>query len=68
MVSAHGGRPVAGARHRQVKLGVYVTFEGRAWQVAAVAGTSVRLVDEHGQTASVLASFLFADPAFAVVD
>lgn len=68
MVSAHGGRPVAGARHRQVKLGAYVTFEGRAWQVAAVAGASVRLVDEHGQTASVLASFLFADPAFAVVD
>ncbi|MGW6738976.1 transposase [Streptomyces sp. NPDC055013] len=68
MVSAHGGRPVAGARHRQVKLGAYVTFEGRAWQVAAVAGASVRLVDTRGQTASVLASFLFADPAFAVVD
>ena len=68
MVSAHGGRPVAAARHRQVKLGAYVTFEGRAWQVAAVAGASVRLVDEDGQTASVLASFLFADPTFAVVD
>lgn len=67
-MSAHGGRPVAGARHRQVKLGAYVTFEGRAWQVAAVAGASVRLVDTRGQTASVLASFLFADPAFAVVD
>ncbi|MEU9671515.1 transposase [Streptomyces bobili] len=68
MVSAHGGRPVAGARHRQVKLGAYVTFEGRTWQVAAVAGASVRLVDTRGQTASVLASFLFADPTFAVVD
>ncbi|WP_155057589.1 DDE-type integrase/transposase/recombinase [Streptomyces blattellae] len=68
MVSAHGGRPVAAARHRQVKLGAYVMFEGRAWQVAAVAGASVRLVDTRGQTASVLAPFLFADPAFAVVD
>ncbi|MFE9067592.1 hypothetical protein [Streptomyces violaceusniger] len=52
---------------RQVKPGAYVTFESRAWQVAAVAGASVRLVDEQGQTASVLASFLFADPTFAVV-
>ena len=68
VVSAHGGRPVAAARHRQVKLGAYVTFEGRAWQVAAVAGAWVRLVDEDGQTASVLAPFLFADPTFAVVD
>ncbi|MEV7144670.1 transposase [Streptomyces tauricus] len=68
MVSPHGGRPVAAARHRQVKLGAYVTFEGRAWQVAAVAGASVRLVDEDGQTASVLAPFLFADRTFAVVD
>ncbi|MFJ2264455.1 transposase [Streptomyces sp. NPDC087844] len=69
MVSAHGGRPVAGARHRhrQVKLGAYVTFEGRAWQVAAVAGASVTLVGEDGQTASVLSSFLFADPTFTVV-
>ncbi|WP_432110633.1 transposase [Streptomyces sp. AA1529] len=65
------GRPVraaAAARRRQVKLGAYVTFEGRPWQVAAVAGASVRLVDTRGQTASVLSSFLFADPTFAVVD
>lgn len=70
MVSAPGrtARAVAAAPVRQVKLGAYVTFEGRAWQVAAVAGASVRLVDTHGQTASVLSSFLFADPTFAVVD
>ncbi|MBP2055987.1 transposase InsO family protein [Streptomyces griseochromogenes] len=67
-MSAPAGRPVAAARNRQVKLGAYVTFEGRTWQVAAVAGASVRLVDERGQTASVLAPFLFADPTFAVVD
>ncbi|MGP3974466.1 transposase [Streptomyces sp. 8N114] len=35
--------------------------------MAAVAGGSVRLVDEQGQTASVLVSFLFSDPTFAVV-
>ncbi|GAA0902935.1 MULTISPECIES: DDE-type integrase/transposase/recombinase [Streptomyces violaceusniger group] len=70
MVSTPGrtARAVAAPAVRQVKLGAYVTFEGRAWQVTAVAGASVRLVDEHGQTASVLASFLFADPTFAVVD
>jgi transposase InsO family protein len=68
VVSAHGGRPVAAAQHRQVKLGAYVRFEGRTWQVAAVAVPSVRLVDEDGQTTSVLASFLFADPTFAMVD
>ncbi|MFD8900503.1 transposase [Streptomyces ardesiacus] len=65
------GRPVravAAARLRQVRLGAYVTFEGRPWQVAATAGASVRLVDEDGQTASVLTSLLFADPTFAVVD
>ncbi|MFF8430565.1 transposase [Streptomyces sp. NPDC016566] len=69
MVSAPGrpGRPVATASGRQVKLGAYVTFQGSTWQVAAVAGTSVTLVDENGQTASVLASFLIADPAFTVV-
>ncbi|MEU8472174.1 transposase [Streptomyces sp. NPDC029006] len=69
VVSAHAGRgrPVAAASGRQVKLGAYVTFQGGTWQVAAVAGASVTLVDEDGQTASVLASFLFADPAFTVV-
>jgi transposase InsO family protein len=69
VVSAPGrsGRPVAAAGGRQVKLGAYVTFQGGTWQVAAVAGASVTLVGEDGQTASVLASFLFADPTFTVV-
>ncbi|MGW4985310.1 transposase [Streptomyces mirabilis] len=69
MVSAPGrpGRPVAAASGRQVKLGAYVTFQDCTWQVAAVAGASVTLVGEDGQTASVLASFLFADPAFTVM-
>ncbi|MER5981073.1 Mu transposase C-terminal domain-containing protein [Streptomyces sp. NPDC001857] len=70
MVSAPGrpSRPVAAAASgRQVKLGAYVTFQGCTWQVAAVAGASVSLVGEDGQTASVLSSFLFADPGFTVV-
>ncbi|MFE2218091.1 transposase [Streptomyces canus] len=69
MVSAPGrpGRPVTAASGRQLKPGAYVTFQGGTWQVAAVAGASVTLVDEDGQTASVLAAFLFADPAFTVV-
>ncbi|WP_450165244.1 transposase [Streptomyces albicerus] len=51
---------------RRVEAGAYVTFEGRSWQVAAVVSSTVRLVDAHGETASVLSSFLFADPAFTV--
>ncbi|MCQ0003292.1 DDE-type integrase/transposase/recombinase [Streptomyces sudanensis] len=69
MVSAHArpGRPVAAADgSRQVKLGAYVTFQSRPWQVVALMGASVTLVDEQGQTASMLASFLFADPTFTV--
>ncbi|KUL48980.1 transposase [Streptomyces sp. NRRL S-1521] len=69
MVSAPArpGRPpaVAGGS-RQVKLGAYVRFQNRPWQVVALMGASVTLVDEQGQTASVLASFLFADPTFTV--
>ncbi|WP_405763991.1 DDE-type integrase/transposase/recombinase [Streptomyces sp. NBC_00080] len=69
MVSAPGrpGHPVALASGRQVKLGAYVTFQGCTWQVAAVAGASVTLVGEDGQTASVLTPFLFADPGFTLV-
>ncbi|MGW6489343.1 transposase [Streptomyces sp. NPDC055056] len=68
MVSAgRPGRGVDAAGRRHVKLGAYVTFQGCTWQVAAVGGASVTLVGEGGQTVSVLASFLFADPAFTVV-
>ncbi|WP_406841105.1 transposase [Streptomyces sp. AHU1] len=58
---------MAAASGRQVRLGAYVTFQGCTWQVAAVAGASVTLAGEDGQTASVLASLLFADPHFTVV-
>ncbi|MET9453251.1 hypothetical protein ABZY21_40090 [Streptomyces cinerochromogenes] len=57
----------AAAGGRQVKLGAHVMFQGRTWQVAAVAGASVTLLGQEGQTTSMLASLLFADPAFAVV-
>ncbi|MEU6807671.1 hypothetical protein ABZ920_01320 [Streptomyces sp. NPDC046831] len=42
-------------------------FQGRTWQAAAVAGASVTLLGQQGQTTSMPASLLFADPAFAVV-
>lgn len=53
---------------RRLEVGAQVTFEGRTWQVTAVVGSTVRLIDEQGETASVLASFLFADPSFAVAN
>ncbi|CAM5599438.1 MULTISPECIES: hypothetical protein [Streptomyces] len=40
-----------------------VTVEGPVWEVAAVVGASVRLADEHGQTASVPTSSLFVEAA-----
>ncbi|WKX15976.1 hypothetical protein [Streptomyces sp. NL15-2K] len=43
-----------------------MTFQSRPWQVVALMGASVTLVDEQGQTASMLASFLFADLTFTV--
>ncbi|MEU6557962.1 transposase [Streptomyces sp. NPDC046915] len=62
------GNVVTAPGRRHVGVGAQVRFEDRTWQVAAVAGACVRLVDECGQMASVLTCFLFADPAFAVVD
>ncbi|MGV9937233.1 hypothetical protein ACWDY4_43135 [Streptomyces olivaceoviridis] len=49
-----------------------VTFEDPVWEVAAVVGASVRLADEHGQTASVPTSSLFDEaprnPGAAITD
>lgn len=47
--------------------GAQVVFEGRTWQVGALVGATVRLIDREGVTASVLASVLLADPGFEVV-
>ncbi|TJZ99431.1 Mu transposase C-terminal domain-containing protein [Actinacidiphila oryziradicis] len=51
---------------RKVEPGAHVVFEGRTWQVAALVGATVRLVDQEGTTASVLPAYLFADPGFEV--
>ncbi|MFI0724260.1 transposase [Streptomyces sp. NPDC021224] len=60
--------PRRGYRPRRAELGARVRFEGRIWEVVAVVGATVRLAGQDGGTASVLASHLFADPAFEFVD
>lgn len=52
---------------RRVEPGAQVVFDGRTWQVGALVGATVRLINEEGVTASVLASVLFADPGFQVL-
>ncbi|BBA95234.1 putative transposase [Actinacidiphila reveromycinica] len=52
---------------RRLEPGAQVVFDGRTWQVGALVGATVRLVDEKGVTASVLATVLLADPGFEVV-
>ncbi|MGW6062621.1 Mu transposase C-terminal domain-containing protein [Streptomyces sp. NPDC055189] len=51
----------------RVEVGAHVVFDGAAWQVAALVGQTVRLVDEAGTTASVLGAHLCADPGFRVL-
>ncbi|MFK0195879.1 transposase [Kitasatospora sp. NPDC090308] len=48
-------------------VGAHVVFEGRSWQVVGVLGQQVRLVDEQGGTATLLANYLFAADDFALV-
>ncbi|MGW1667055.1 transposase, partial [Streptomyces microflavus] len=55
-----GRRPV-------VAVGAHVVFEGRSWQVVALEGPVVRLVDERGVVASMLAGYLCAAADFALV-
>ncbi|SEG94176.1 hypothetical protein SAMN05216223_12965 [Actinacidiphila yanglinensis] len=52
---------------RRLEPGAQVAFDGRTWQVGALVGATVRLIDEEGITASVPASVLLADPGFEVV-
>ncbi|MGW0962548.1 transposase [Streptomyces gelaticus] len=51
----------------RVEVGAHVEFDGTLWQIVGLIGQSVRLVDEDGTTASVMASHLCADPSFRVV-
>ncbi|MFF1909471.1 Mu transposase C-terminal domain-containing protein [Kitasatospora sp. NPDC058218] len=48
-------------------MGAHVVFEGRTWQVVGVLGQQVRLVDEQGGAATLLANYLFAADDFALV-
>jgi len=48
-------------------VGAHVVFEGRSWQVVGVLGQQVRLVDEQGGAATLLANYLFAADDFALV-
>ncbi|MFK0180706.1 transposase [Streptomyces xanthochromogenes] len=54
------GRPV-------VEVGAHVTYRGQTWQVAALQGPRVYLVQEAGHEVSLLLGRLFADPGFEVV-
>ncbi|MCW8384535.1 Mu transposase C-terminal domain-containing protein [Streptomyces justiciae] len=51
----------------RVEVGAHVVFDGVTWQIAALVGQTVRLVDEAGTTASVLAAHMCADPGFRVI-
>ncbi|MEU8915551.1 Mu transposase C-terminal domain-containing protein [Streptomyces nigrescens] len=55
-----GRRPV-------VAVGTHVVYQGRTFQVAALRGQQVSLLDEGGADTSLLLNRLFADPGFAVV-
>jgi hypothetical protein len=51
-----------------LRVGDRVRFEGRAHTVVALAGTTIRLVDEHGSAALVLFSHLLASDGFELLD
>lgn len=62
MGGAHGKsqRPV-------VEVGAHVVYRGQPWQVAALQGQRVYLLQEDSAEASLLLGRLFADPGFEVV-
>ncbi|GAA1234551.1 Mu transposase C-terminal domain-containing protein [Streptomyces rhizosphaericus] len=55
-----GQRPV-------VEVGAHVAYRGQTWQVAALQGQQVYLLQETGAEVSLLLGRLFADPGFEVV-
>ncbi|MGW0209244.1 transposase [Streptomyces sp. NPDC003233] len=56
-----------GPRRPAVEVGVHVVHRGQTWQVAALQGQQVYLLQEDGVEASLLLGRLFADPGFEVV-
>ncbi|MCL7494815.1 hypothetical protein M8I34_25940 [Streptomyces sp. MCA2] len=55
-----GQRPV-------VEVGAHVAYRGQTWQVAALQGQQVYLLQEDGTETRLLLGRLFADPGFEVV-
>lgn len=61
---------VGGQRDRWrpvVEVGAHVVHQGETWQVAALQGQQVYLLQENGTEKTVLLGRLFADPGFEVV-
>ncbi|WP_328374574.1 DDE-type integrase/transposase/recombinase (plasmid) [Streptomyces sp. NBC_00440] len=50
-----------------VEVGAHVAYRGQTWQVAALQGQQVYLLQEDGTETSLLLGRLFADPGFEVV-
>ncbi|MBF6050027.1 DDE-type integrase/transposase/recombinase [Streptomyces sp. NRRL B-1677] len=50
-----------------VEVGAHVVYQGQTFQIAALQGQQVSLLDEGGTNTSLLLNRLFADPGFEVV-
>jgi transposase InsO family protein len=50
-----------------VEVGAHVAYRGQTWQVAALQGQQVHLLQEDGTETRLLLGRLFADPGFEVV-
>ncbi|MDQ1013424.1 transposase InsO family protein [Streptomyces sp. V4I23] len=50
-----------------MEVGAHVAYRGQTWQVAALQGQQVYLLQENGAETSLLLGRLFADPGFDVV-
>lgn len=55
------------SRRPVVEVGAHVVYRGQTWQVAALQGQQVYLLQEDGAEMSLLLGRLFADPGFEVV-
>lgn len=55
------------SRRPVVEVGAHVAYRGQTWQVAALQGQQVYLLQETGAEVSLLLGRLFADPGFQVV-
>ncbi|MFD9394891.1 transposase [Streptomyces sp. NPDC060000] len=55
------------SRRPAVEVGAHVIYRGQTWQVAALQGPRVYLLQEDGAETSLLLGRLFADPGFEVV-